>query len=113
MPEHLEKAAEKTPVRPGDIVIVNTGWHHYYSDSRQYYAYSPGFYKEAGEWFAEKQVKLIGTDTQALDHPLGMSGARLALTAEYRFQHISNANIAPHNLGINAHGPMVGCSWLF
>jgi hypothetical protein len=38
---------------------------------------------------------------------------RLALTAEYRFQHISNANIAPHNLGINAHGPMVGCSWLF
>ena len=30
-----------------------------------------GFYKEAGEWFAEKQVKLIGTDTQALDHPLG------------------------------------------
>ena len=38
---------------------------------------------------------------------------RLALHAEYRFQHISNANTAPHNLGINAHGPMVGCAWLF
>ena len=37
----------------------------------RYYAYSPGFYKEAGEWFADKQVKMVGTDTQALDHPLG------------------------------------------
>lgn len=38
---------------------------------------------------------------------------QLALHAEYRFQHISNANTAPHNLGINAHGPMVGVAWLF
>ena len=38
---------------------------------------------------------------------------RLALHAEYRFQHSSNANSAPHNLGINAHGPMVGLAWLF
>ena len=58
-------------IREGDIVIVNTGWHKYYDDSRMYYAYSPGFYKEAGEWFARKKVKMIGTDTQALDHPLG------------------------------------------
>lgn len=64
----LEQA---TPtIREGDIVIVNTGWHRYYGDSRQYYAYSPGFYKEAGEWFAAKKVKMVGTDTQALDHPL-------------------------------------------
>jgi len=47
MPEHLDRAAEKTPVREGDIVIVNTGWHHKYADSAEYYAYSPGFYKEA------------------------------------------------------------------
>ncbi len=64
----LENARPR--IQKGDIVIVNTGWHRYYSDSRQYFAYSPGFYKEAGEGFAEKQVKLIGTDTQALDHPL-------------------------------------------
>lgn len=65
----LENARRK--IRKGDIIIVNTGWHRYYSDSRMYFAYSPGFYKEAGEWFAEKGVKLVGTDTQALDHPLG------------------------------------------
>jgi kynurenine formamidase len=66
--DDLEKARPK--IQPGDFVIVNTGWHKYYSDSRQYYAYSPGFYKEAGEWFADKGVKMVGTDTQALDHPL-------------------------------------------
>jgi kynurenine formamidase len=64
----LEAATPK--IQPGDIVIVNTGWHKYYDDSRMYYAYSPGFYKEAGEWFADKGVKAVGTDTQALDHPL-------------------------------------------
>jgi kynurenine formamidase len=60
-------------IRAGDIVIVNTGWHHKYADSAEYYAYSPGFYKEAGEWFAAKGVKAVGTDTQALDHPMATS----------------------------------------
>ena len=68
--EDLEEASKTTPVRAGDIVLVNTGWHHKYADSAEYYAYSPGFYKEAGEWFAAKGVKAVGTDTQALDHPL-------------------------------------------
>ncbi|MDA2954592.1 MAG: cyclase family protein [Actinomycetota bacterium] len=57
-------------IREGDIVIVNTGWHHTYGDNTAYYAYSPGFYEEAGEWFARRGVKAVGTDTQALDHPL-------------------------------------------
>ena len=67
--DDLEKATPK--IQPGDIVIVNTGWHHHYGDNQLYYGYSPGFYKEAGEWFAAKKVKMVGTDTQALDHPLG------------------------------------------
>ena len=69
-PADLDAASKVTPVREGDIVIVNTGWHHTYADSAEYYAYSPGFYKEAGEWFVEHKVKAVGTDTQALDHPL-------------------------------------------
>ncbi len=67
--EDLENARPK--IRRGDIVIVNTGWHKYYGDNQHYYGYSPGFYKEAGEWFVEKKVKMVGSDTQALDHPLG------------------------------------------
>ena len=58
-------------IRPGDIVIVNTGWHRHYGDSRKYFVESPGTYDEAGAWLAEKGVKGFGIDCQALDHPLG------------------------------------------
>ena len=66
--DDLEKASPQ--IRPGDIVVVNTGWHKYYGDNQTYYGHSPGFYKEAGEWFAARKVKMVCTDTQALDHPL-------------------------------------------
>jgi kynurenine formamidase len=67
--EDLENA--RPEIRPGDIVIVNTGWHRYYGDNRQYFVYSPGTYKEAGEWLRDRGVKGFGIDCQALDHPLG------------------------------------------
>ncbi len=67
-PKDLEKARPK--IEKGDIVIINTGWHKYWGDSTQYFCYSPGLYKEAGEWFAAKGVKAVGVDQQALDHPL-------------------------------------------
>src|SRR6202042_2439864 len=67
--DDLEKAAGKI-VRPRDVVIVNTGWHKLYEDSEDYFCRSPGFVSSAGEWFVEKQVKVIGHDTQANDHPL-------------------------------------------
>lgn len=67
-PEDLEKAEPR--IEAGDIVIIHTGWHRYYGDSRQYFAYSPGLYREAGEWFVERGVKAVGVDHQALDHPL-------------------------------------------
>jgi kynurenine formamidase len=69
MPEDLEKA--KPEIQPGDIVIINSGWHRYYGDNRTYFAYSPGLYKEAGAWLVAKGVKGVGVDMQALDHPLG------------------------------------------
>ena len=67
--EDLENARPK--IRAGDIVIVNTGWHHKFGDNSDYYHYSPGTYKEAGEWMVEKKIKMFGIDCQALDHPLG------------------------------------------
>ena len=67
-PEDLENARPK--IEKDDIVIVNTGWHHYFGDSTEYFCYSPGLYKEAGDWFVEKGVKAVGVDQQALDHPL-------------------------------------------
>jgi kynurenine formamidase len=85
----LENARPK--IREGDIVIINTGWHHHYGDNQMYYGYSPGLYKEAGEWLAAKKVKMVGVDQQALDHPLGTAlgphgiGPILpAINAEYK-----------------------------
>jgi kynurenine formamidase len=68
-PEDLENA--RPEIQPGDIVIINTGWHRYYGDNRKYFVYSPGLYKEAGIWLKERGVKGVGVDNQALDHPLG------------------------------------------
>jgi len=67
-PDDLERARPR--IEPGDIVIINTGWHHHYGDTSTYFAYSPGLYKEAGIWLRERGVKLVGIDNQALDHPL-------------------------------------------
>lgn len=67
-PDDLEAA--RPEIRPGDFVIINTGWHHHYADNRKYFIYSPGLYKEAGIWLRERGVKAVGVDQQALDHPL-------------------------------------------
>ena len=68
-PKDLENATPK--IQKNDIVMINTGSHLNYGDNPDYFAYSPGLYKEAAEWLVERQVKLVGIDVQALDHPLG------------------------------------------
>jgi opacity protein-like surface antigen len=37
----------------------------------------------------------------------------LSLNVECRFQHLSNADTADRNIGINAIGPVIGLSWFF
>ena len=68
-PKDLENAEPK--IQKNDIVMINTGSHKNYGDNPDYFAYSPGLYKEAAEWIVERGVKLVGIDVQALDHPLG------------------------------------------
>ena len=46
--DDLEKAAG-TAVRPHDVIIVNTGWHHKYEDNEEYFAKCPGFVPSAGD----------------------------------------------------------------
>jgi kynurenine formamidase len=67
--DDLERAEPR--IRPHDIVMINTGSHHHWGDNDDYFAYSPGLYREAAEWLVERRVKLVGVDVQALDHPLG------------------------------------------
>jgi kynurenine formamidase len=70
MPADLEKANKKLPIKPDDIVIVHTGWNKYWGDNTQYFCYSPGMGKAAGEWLVAHKIKALGVDQQALDHPL-------------------------------------------
>lgn len=67
----LEKA--KPAIESGDIVVINTGWHHQYSDSQEYFGHSPGLSKQAAEWLVAKRVKLVAVDTPQIDHPLATS----------------------------------------
>ena len=85
----LENATPK--IEKGDIVIVHTGWNRYWGDNKQYFCYSPGLGREAGEWFVAKGVKAVGVDQQALDHPLhtaigphGPGPIMPALSEEYK-----------------------------
>jgi hypothetical protein len=36
-----------------------------------------------------------------------------SINLECRFQHVSNANTGPKNIGINSYGPVLGISYLF
>ncbi len=67
-PEDLEKAAAR--VKPGDFLVINTGWHHKYSDSLEYFGEAPGLTKEAAQWLVDKGVNLVAMDTPFIDHPL-------------------------------------------
>lgn len=60
-------------IREGDIVVINTGWHHRYSDSLEYYGESPGLTKDAAEYLVSKKCKLVAVDTPQIDHPLATS----------------------------------------
>ena len=70
-PADLERA--KPQIKRGDIVLINTGWHRKYSDSKEYFGYAPGLSRRAAAWLVKKRVKLVGVDTACIDHPLATS----------------------------------------
>jgi len=67
-PQDLEAA--RPAIREGDIVMINTGMHKKMADTDEYYAYSPGIYREGAQWLVDRKVKLVGYDIQANDHPM-------------------------------------------
>jgi len=60
-------------INTDDIVLINTGWHHKYEDSQEYFGHSPGLSKSSAQWLVDKKVKLLGVDTPQVDHPLATS----------------------------------------
>jgi kynurenine formamidase len=70
-PADLEQAAPQ--VEPDDIVLINTGWHARYSDSKEYFGYAPGLSRAAADWLVQRRAKLVGIDSATIDHPLATS----------------------------------------
>lgn len=70
-----------------------------------------------GAEFTDIDTRLLGQRFNFnLDAALGMRwfvASRVSLNLEYRYQHISDADQTKLNVGINAHGPVVGVSWYF
>lgn len=71
-PEDLAAAGERASVsiRPGDAVLVRTGWGSLW-ESPEWYdgqkAGAPGVGEQAAEWLAEKRVRAAGADTIAFE----------------------------------------------
>lgn len=73
-PADLEAA---TPaVAPGDVVIIDTGWHRHYTDNMEYFGHAPGLSEAAARWLAERRPRFVGIDTANVDHPLATSLAQ-------------------------------------
>jgi len=74
---HLDDALARSGVKPeelqGMVLVIRTGMHLKWDDSKEYYHYSCGCGFEAGEWFVKHKVKCVAMDQQALDHPLHTS----------------------------------------
>lgn len=73
-PADLERAG--AAIQDDDIVLINTGWHRYYSDSQRYFGDGPGLSRAAAEWLVARGVKLVGIDTASIDHPMATSLGR-------------------------------------
>ena len=71
-PKMVEDVVE---VRKGDILILKTGWFNYAwnspnSDEFRYMIKHPGPSPDFADWCLEKEIKWIGIDCVAADHPM-------------------------------------------
>jgi kynurenine formamidase len=61
--------AERVAIRPGDAVLVRTGWYaaHYRSDPNAYFRSQPGVGPDAAVWLADQGMAILGTDTSGTE----------------------------------------------
>jgi arylformamidase len=66
---------ERVEVRPGDILLIHTGFHHYgwdqpTADEVRYMIKHPGPDREFAVWAKKKKLRWIGVDCGSADHPM-------------------------------------------
>jgi kynurenine formamidase len=75
-PAMLEAAPVE--IRHGDILIIHTGWHHYWEgkpqqDLTRYFCMHPGGGLDLLYWMLDKKIKWFGLDCGSCDHCMNTS----------------------------------------
>jgi opacity protein-like surface antigen len=101
----------------GNYIAGGTLWLRYNFVPRTWCGLVP--YAQAGAGVVSTDIDhgIVGQPFNFnLDLGLGVRyfvGQNWSVSLEYRYQHISNADLDKHNLGINADGPILGVSYFF
>ena len=70
-PGHLDAAvaAEQVEVRPGDVMLLRTGWARYWDDAAKFIAqvHGPGPGEAGARWLSSRGVFAAGSDTVAFE----------------------------------------------
>ena len=102
--DHLEQTmkAQGVEVRPGDSLLIRTGWGRYFgTDNARYLGEkSPGPGQDAAGWIIAKKVRLAGDDTATFERRPAAYGKELfsvhmMLLADNGIYIVENANLEP------------------
>ncbi len=70
-PEHLDRAArsQDVQVRPGDVILLRTGWARYWEDAGRFISqvHGPGPDEAGARWISAKGAFAAGSDTVAFE----------------------------------------------
>ncbi len=61
--------SQNADVRPGDIVLVHTGWGALFGSDPQRYHEHPYLSEDAAEWLVARQAKMVALDCPTPDRP--------------------------------------------
>ena len=68
-PQHLDTAAQGIDIRPGDIVLLRTGWARYFRDPAKFISqvHGPGPAIDGARWLSSRGIFAAGSDTVAFE----------------------------------------------
>ncbi|WP_084000227.1 cyclase family protein [Actinomadura kijaniata] len=70
-PGDLERAAAGLAIRPGDALLVGTGWSRRWAEGEAFVGHAdgvPGPGEAAGRWLAGRRPRVVGGETIAFEH---------------------------------------------
>jgi kynurenine formamidase len=64
-PDHLDRASKDLGIRPGDVVLLRTGWSRYWDDPARFISQvqSPGPGIEGARWLSARKIFAAGSET--------------------------------------------------